>query len=403
MRICGIISEYNPFHNGHAFHLEKTRSQSGCDFVICLMSGSFTQRGEPAIFDKWTRAQTAVMNGADLVLELPVLYALRSAEGFADGGVKILDLLKADMIAFGSESEDLNNMTRTAKALSDEPRQYRIFLKENLSRGLSFPAAREQALSRYLDDASVSNLLTGSNAILGVEYLKANLKYKNKLNPVVIKRAGSDYHDTALSGTLSSATAIRAEILLNGLNPAVKGNMPDTAFKTLSMAVENGFIPVKKDAFYPWIRYAMRRRTAEGIALLPDVTEGLENRILKAASEADSYGALIALIKSKRFTQTRIQRMLYYALLDITKEMTAYADHHMPKYIKVLARKKTADPLLSYLANHAKITLVHSSSGCQTDRFIAQDIKSTDVYSLVQQAATNSLSGRDFTTRTVTD
>ena len=403
MKICGIIAEYNPFHNGHAYHLEITRQKTGCDFIVCLMSGNFTQRGEPAIFDKWTRAKTAVMNGADLVLDLPLLYALRSAEGFADGGVKLLNLLNVGSIAFGSEIDNLDLLYNTASVLLKEPRQFRIFLKENLSRGLSFPAAREQALSRYLDDVSVSHLLTGSNAILGVEYLKAIQKYHNKIQPIIIKRTGSDYNDSELAGAFSSATAIRSEILTHGLNQNVQSNMPNLAFEVLTDSVAQGFLPVNKDAFFRLIQYALRRRGNAGIKELPDVSEGLENRIFKAVSEADAYDHLISEIKTKRFTQTRIQRLLYYALLDITKNLTAYADNHNPQYIKVLARKKTADPLLSHLSKNTKIKLVHSSSSCQTNWSISHDIKASDIYALSQTNPPYCLSGRDFTTRTLTD
>ena len=404
MKICGIISEYNPFHNGHAHHLKMSREISGCDYLICLMSGSFTQRGEPAIFDKWTRAQAAVMGGADLVIELPVLYALRSAEGFAAGAVKLLSALKAEMFSFGSETGDLASLEKIAEILNKEPRRFRTYLKENLSRGLSFPAAREQALSRYMDDARVSEFLTGSNAILGIEYLKANLSLNHRrMTPVIVKRKGSDYNDASLSDTFSSATAIRQSVLTDGLSKRVSGNVPPSAFKLYNDLIHDGYRPVGKEMFFDVLLYALRKCSAREIMGFPDVSEGLENRIKKAAANADTYEDLILMIKSKRFTYTRIQRILSYLLLGITDNMTAYADQNTPKSVKVLAYKKTADPLLSYLSKNAGVRLHHSSAGLDLDPFVRQDIRATDIHVLSQCEPAFRSCGLDFTTKTKTD
>ena len=187
MKICGIIAEYNPFHNGHSYHMLSTREKTNCDYIICIMSGNFTQRGEPTIFDKWQRAKAAVLCGADLVIEIPTLFATSSAENFAYGSVKILDMLGVDYLSFGSEIDDGDALNKLAKILVKEPKEYKKILKQKLSGGISFPVARKEALTAYTDDESIAKLVAGSNSILAIEYLKSLIKLKSDIVPVITK------------------------------------------------------------------------------------------------------------------------------------------------------------------------------------------------------------------------
>ena len=211
--VLGIIAEYNPFHNGHLYHLIQSKKLSGSDYTIAIMGGNFTQRGDVSLVDKWSKAEMALLGGIDLVIELPTLYAVSSAENFADGAIKILDSLKiVDTVSFGSETKDINTLDRIADVLYNEPREYKTLLSHELSKGLSFPKARENALLMYLNDVRrFANILSSPNNILGIEYLKALRKYKSHIRPICIPRVGAGHNDLTSSANknIASATAIR--------------------------------------------------------------------------------------------------------------------------------------------------------------------------------------------------
>ncbi len=403
MRICAIIAEYNPFHAGHAYHIQKTREISECDHVVCLMSGDFVQRGEPAIFDKWHRAQAAVRCGADLVLELPAIYALRSAEGFACGAVRILQNLGIDVLSFGSETDDIHQLKTLSDILINEPSRYKEQLKTYLDQGISYPASRSMAMQEYLCNPEVSILMTGSNAILGLEYLNALSRLNSEITPTVIRRKGDNYNEESLSLSLSSATAIRKHLLKKGLDESILANMPEPAFHIFADLLDSDFIPVSSQHFFKEMLYAVRMMPAEAIANIPDVSEGLENRIKSAAESAKDYDDLVRRIKTKRYTQTRIQRILIYILLGITRETAQYADAHSPENIKVLAYKKDSAHLLSHFSKNSQVNLFHSSVGLENDPFVGLDIRAADVYALAQEVPEFFACGRDYTQKTLTD
>ena len=304
MKTVGIICEYNPFHNGHKKQIDAIRGQFGDDCaIVCLMSGNFVQRGYPAIFHKSLRAQAAISSGADLVLELPITYALSSAEGFAAGGVKILSGF-CDALCFGTETGDLASLTATAKALLSP--EFRDALREQLDQGLSFPAARAAALKGH------SSLLQKPNDILAVEYCKAIIAQSSTMQPMPILRQG-DYHDTAADLENPSATAIRN--LLQG-GEAWQAFVPETAgdiFRnadTYSLAAGERAVLAR-----------LRCMTDEEFEALPYGSEGLWRKFMHACRSCDSIEGIITQTKSKRYTRTRIDRMLMCAYLGITKEM----------------------------------------------------------------------------------
>ena len=216
-KVLGIIAEYNPFHNGHLYHLEQAKKLTGSSYTVAIMSGNFTQRGSTAIIDKWSRAEIALNCGIDLVLELPTLYATSSAENFADGAVKILNSLKVvDYLAFGAETSDMDILSPIADVLYKEPKAYKLLLSSELKKGISFPKARENALMLYLGNIrKYLNILNNPNNILGLEYMKALKKNNSIIEPVAITRFEAGYNDVSYSGNIASATAIR-NIIKNG-------------------------------------------------------------------------------------------------------------------------------------------------------------------------------------------
>lgn len=223
--VLGIIAEYNPFHNGHLYHILKSKEITNDDYVVAVIGGNFTQRGEASLIDKWTKAEMAIANGVDLVVELPCLYSISSAENFADGAIKILNSLKIiDHLSFGAETNQINKLNIIANLLFNEPKEFKKLLSNELNTGISFPKAREKAICKYLNDNSYLSILHEPNNILAIEYLKALKKYKSKIEPILIKRKNAGYLNSDYTGTISSATAIR-NLIKNGKTNELKNTL----------------------------------------------------------------------------------------------------------------------------------------------------------------------------------
>ena len=232
--VVAIIGEYNPFHNGHAYHLQNTKEITNADCVIAIVSGGFVQRGNVSLIDKWSKADMALSNGVDLVIELPTVYSISSAENFAYGAIKILNSLKVvDTLSFGSEFCDLDVLEKIADTLIEEPPEFKTLLEHELSRGVSFPKARENALLMYLNDIrKYANILSSPNNILAIEYLKALKRTKSKIKPMAIKRVNVGYNDLGTKNNFASATAIRQKIIDNTPSGLSK-LMPSKSYKIL--------------------------------------------------------------------------------------------------------------------------------------------------------------------------
>ena len=223
-KVVGIIAEYNPFHNGHSYHIQNTKVLTGADFVVAVMTGNFTQRGNTSVVDKWEKTKMALNGGADLVIELPTIYSISSAENFANGAIKILNTLGiVDSISFGMEADDISTLNNISNVLYMEPPEYKAILEHELSKGSSFPKARENALMMYLNDIKrYANVLKGSNNILAIEYLKALKKQKSNLVPIGVKREKVYYNSTKIIDEYASATGIRNLLLHNQLEEVRK-------------------------------------------------------------------------------------------------------------------------------------------------------------------------------------
>lgn len=386
-KVLGIISEYNPFHSGHLYHLEKSKEIVKPDYTVAIMSGNFVQRGDTAIIDKWSRAEMALKNGIDLVIELPLVYSISSAENFAMGAIKILDSLNMDTtISFGSEIGDISILNDIAKVLAQEPPEYLSVLNQNLCLGKSFPKAREHAILNYLNNKKYENVLSESNNILGIEYLKTIQKQKARLRAVTITRNGSKYNSISLEDTYPSATAIRQGII-NGEN--LEESMPSLSYKILQDKIsKNEFIPGIA-TFEQAILYRLRTMNTEEIANLPDVSEGLENKIKKASDTYNTLEDLANTIKSKRYTMTRINRILLYVLLNITKKDIEDSYKAIP-YIRVLGINQKGKELLSKISKANKNLSIVTSPKKFLDtnknnalkNMLEKDIFASNIYTL---------------------
>lgn len=371
MNVTAIISEYNPLHKGHLYHIETARRETAADYVIAIMSGNFVQRGTPAILDKYARAGAALRSGVDIVLELPVMYATASAEYFALGGVALANTLGCvTHLSFGSEYGQADKFMEAAHLLLNEPEEMKIPLKEALKEGLSYPAARAYAVK--VSHPELAPILEEPNNILGVEYCKALLKLKSGISPHTIKRQGQDYHSVTMNEGFASATGIRrllsdaseetCSILRNQLAPA--------AFELLRDQFCHSILT--EDDFSMLLHYKLITENRAHLTEYFGVTRELSNRIYKHLNEFEIFSSFAELLKTKNITRTAINRALLHILLDIkASDVQAVTKRGCVDYIRVLGFRKEAAGLLKEFSEIPEIPLITNLSAapvlCETD------------------------------------
>jgi len=368
----GIIAEYNPFHLGHAYHIEKAKALSGAEGVVVCLSGPFVQRGEPALLSPAARAEMALAAGADAVIELPCLFACREAEFFAKGGVSLLKAMGCTHLAFGAECADLDLLTNAAQIIDSEPADYAFHLKAGLEAGLSFAAAQGQALSRCLGQD-----FNAPNNALALAYLAALGDFP--MTPVLIPRRG-DYHSAAApqGDALPSATAVR-QALKEGDLQRVSLMCPESTLKILQREWEAGCL-----CFPEYLDQALGltllNLTAEQLTRLPNVSEGLEVRLKRLAASFTSREALLHQMKTKRYTYARLSRLLCHALLGLQKELCSAQP--LPPYARLLGFKSSAQPLLNQLKKGPLPLLTKAARWDISDPVFQLDMRAYDLWAL---------------------
>ena len=407
-KVLGIVAEYNPFHNGHKYHIQKSKEITGAKYVVAVISGNFTQRGDTSLIDKWSKTKMALENGVDLVIELPVIYAISSAENFADGAIKILNSLGiVDYISFGAETNDLELLKAVQKVVSKEPKNYKTSLKNNLDNGLSFPKARELAVKEYFKDSKYSKVLSYPNNILGIEYLKSLDKHKSKIDPVIITRYSSDYNDVKVTGNIASATAIRNLLCENSVNIDLLSSLiPQPSLDILLNNIKQGHLIPSLACFQKEIIYMLRCMTNDEIKHIPDVSEGLDIALKNTANSCNTLEDFINIIKSKRFTTTRIQRILLYVLLHIKSKDMIMSKKTVP-YIRVLGFNSNGKYLISEISKKSpKLNIItsvkkfiDSNSDTPLSNMFEKDIFATNIYTLGY--INDSWSNLDFTNKII--
>lgn len=338
-KTAAIIAEYNPFHNGHRLHIQRTRELCGAETVVVIMSGNYVQRGECAVCDKFARTRMALAGGADLVLELPLPFALAGAEKFAAGGAGIADALGCvDYLSFGMECEDLDALISASNVVSDE--SIKPELDRLLGNGNSFAAARTEAVRRVYGDAA-AEIICMPNNTLAVEYIMALKRLHSRILPVGIRREGALHDSGELSGDIASATAVRRMMGEGRLKEAAV-YMPDYSFRELEGLMREGKSPADLKSCERAILSRLRGMTREQIARLPDISEGLENRIFDCVRTACSLDELLDSIKTKRYSHARIRRIVLSAFLGIHREHAGSL-----RYIRILGMNERGKRLLS--------------------------------------------------------
>ena len=369
MTTMAVICEYNPFHNGHKYQLTEHKKELGADGVICLMSGSFVQRGAPAVYDKWTRAKDAVLNGADLVLELPVVYSAQSAQRFACGAVKLLDKLGVvDYLSFGSECGDIDTLIATADIIHSA--EFKVLLEEKLKTGISYPSARTAVLKENYPEIGES-LVNSPNNILSLEYISALKEITSKISPKTIKR-NLDF---------ASASSIREKI--------ERGESVNTLIPTKTRKTYN------QKAYDNLILYHFRKERLKALQGICDMSEGLENKFKKASQSATSCNELAESVKSKRYTRTRIDRIFANSLLGIEDYHTEFE----PQYARVLAFNERGQEILAKMKKNSQIPVITKVADAKPDTIefkimLEKDLLATDIYSIL----TDMPAGLDFKT-----
>ncbi|MDO4454550.1 MAG: nucleotidyltransferase [Eubacteriales bacterium] len=397
MNVTGVIAEYNPFHNGHFYHLQQTRLETDADFIIVLMSGDFVQRGEPAITDKWYRTKMALLGGADLVLELPCFAASGSAEYFARGSVSLLESSGVvSCLSFGSESGDLNALSCAASFFAQEPESYQMLLRQNLKKGMSFPEARQEAFSSYHEAEGSNNLLSlesilsSPNNLLGMEYLKALLRGSSSIVPHTVRRFGKGYHDFDVSSsTFGSASGIRKALSDHLSLESVRCQMPPDIFSVLTNSWMQS-APIFVNDFSSLLHYRLLSLTDQAqICSHYDISEDLADRILKIRSNFTSFSDFVALLKTRQITYTRASRCLLHLLLNMQQKTADSFFKDSAAYLRILGFRKSAGPLLAMMKKQCSVPVITKLANAKkilspaAFSVLSQDLFCSDVYHAV--------------------
>ncbi len=359
MKVVGIIAEYNPFHNGHQYHIEETRRLTGADYVIVIMSGNFTQRGKPAIIDKYSRAEMALTHGADLVIELPTVFACASAEHFSYGALAILNGLGVvDILSFGSECGDVKRLHDLASFLLNETTDFSDALSEQLKTGYTYPVARCIALESTLPGFSeYADILNHPNNILGMEYCKSIQKLQSKISPFSISRKGSDYLQYELIHNYSSARAIRQSIITNEDVIHIQNQVPLKTYQILNSEYNITF-PITTNDLSLLLKYKLLSEEERGYSKYFDVSDDLSERITNHLDHFTDFESFCSVLKSKQLTYTRICRALIHILLEITDEDIKLAKANENLYARMLGFRESASPLLRKIKKSATIPMI---------------------------------------------
>ena len=405
MKIVGLIAEYNPFHNGHEYHIQQSLKETGADAAIVIMSGDYVQRGSPAIMPKYLRAEMALHSGAAVIFELPLCYATGSAELFAFGAVSFLDALGVvDCICFGSESNDIQRLQVVADILIEEPVEYKIFLKQNLRHGMTFPTARHRALVSYMNDPLYTDLVKDPNNILGIEYLKALRILESPMKAHTIQRVGSHHRDQQLKSCYSSATAIRSLLAYTSSAYSileVGSTFDNTPFHNILHQLEDQVpksclnilrdyhrvqYPIYQNDFSLLLKYKLLNKAPEHLTRYLDVSEELANRICKQLNHFFNFKQFAELIKTKDMTYTRVNRALLHIMLGTKKSnVQLYLEHGPHYYARLIGVRKDSSKVLSQISKKSTIPLLTKLSDTEKipgigRKMLYHDILASNLY-----------------------
>ena len=397
MKAVGVVVEYNPFHNGHFYHISQSKSKSNADVVIAVMSGHFLQRGEPALVDKWHRTQMALNNGVDVVIELPYVFCTGHATLFAEGAIQLLEAIGCTHFAFGSEEGSIQPFLNTFTILKKHEEQYNALIKQYVTTGISYPQSLYKAYEdlRQIEGNQTIDLSQPNN-ILGYHYIEAAKRLNLNIEPMTIPRIQAGFHDDInTESTIASATGIRKAIFEQKALGEIKQFVPPESFVLLKNWYEQYNSFIHWETFWPYLRFAILRYTPEQLTRFADVSEGIEYALVKAAKKSDSFSQFMNQIKSKRYTWTRLQRMVTHIYTGITKEQLHQSTK--PSYIRLLGMTTNGQAYLSEHKKQFELPLI-SRVASTNDPMLQLDIRATDMYALGVELTTGRLIASDYQT-----
>ncbi|WP_312099292.1 nucleotidyltransferase [Niallia sp.] len=382
MKAVGVVVEYNPFHNGHLYHIQKAKELTDADIVVAVMSGPFLQRGEPALVSKWSRAEMALENGIDLIVELPYSFATQHAAVFAAGSVEILQSLGCDFLCFGSESGDITEFSHMFNQLQEKQVEEDLLVKESIKKGMSYPKAKSLAIQELTNiDKTLGLDLSMPNNILGYEYYKAVHTNNYPIEVCTVARMKADYHDKIFtSDTIASATSIRQELVnKQGSLKTIEPFLPPASFYLLQKYEETYQTYHTWENYWGYLKFRILQSTAKELATIYEMEEGLEYRFLKYVKEASSFEEYIRLLKTKRYTWTRLQRICVHILTNAKKEeMLAQSK---PAYMRLLGTTENGRFYLKEKKKQFSLPIISKLSAFDIEK-IALDIRASQIYAL---------------------
>ncbi len=381
MNAVGLVVEYNPFHNGHAFHLHEAKKVANADIVIAVMSGNFLQRGEPALVSKWKRTEMALLAGADIVFELPYAFATQKADTFANGAVSILEAAGCQSLCFGSEAGNIDSFQQTLLFLESNKEQYDKHVKRYIKEGNSYPKSSSLAFQEISPNQDLIDLSKPNN-ILGFQYITAAYNQQSQLKFFTVARKNANYHDQHFSSeSIASATSIRKALdSENGQMDSIRKFVPNTTYENLLQYKEEFGLFHRWENYWPLLKFRLLQTSASELKAIYEIEEGLENRILSIASEADSFQLFMEKLKTKRYTWTRLQRACVHILTNTTKE-EMFMEIEKAEYLRLLGMTIKGQAYLNKNKSRLGLPLISRISSQQSKQ-LKLDTRASKVYGL---------------------
>lgn len=394
MKACGVVVEYNPFHNGHLYHLQKAKELTKADVMIAVMSGNFLQRGEPAIIDKFYRTKAALAAGADIVIELPYAYAVQSSELFAKGAILSLHELGISSLCFGSELGEIGPFLKLFSQLEKNKQTYDETIKKLLQKGNSYPKANSEALQKL----GIANLdMMKPNNILGFSYIKTILQNNLPIEPFTIKRVYNDFHEEEITNEIASATSIRKELVEHHFSEKVKKSVPPFSIEQLQYYEKKTKKWHTWDEYFPYLIYQIMTKSTDELAFIHGVDEGIEKRLNKLFHHVQSFDELIHKIKTKRYTYVRLQRMFVHILTNTKKEeVKVITDKDSVPYVRLLGMSETGRMYLNERKKEITVPLITSLSKKYKELTYLDERASQIYYSILPVELRNELWKQEF-------
>ncbi|WP_068672490.1 nucleotidyltransferase [Oceanobacillus sp. Castelsardo] len=397
MKACGLIVEYNPFHNGHVYHMNQAKKITKADCMITIMSGSFLQRGEPAIIDKFHRTKAALRTGIDIVIELPYVYAVQNSDIFASGAVQILNQIGVSTICFGSESGNVSYFIKGYENYKEKEPLFKQELKFGLAAGLSFPEASKLAYQRIGLTTDALDLARPNN-ILGFSYVKAIMDQNLAIKPFTIQRTKNDFHDQVITDKIASATSIRKNLIENNeIDLSVKDTMPKATIEQLHLYKESSGLWHTWEHYFQLLQYRVLTMSLEELREIHGVNEGIEHRIIKTATKASSIHHWIELIKTKRYTWTRIQRIFTHILTNTTKKEVQRSLNNPPPYIRILGLSKNGQAYLNKKRKEITAPIIFGLKRNTNPMLVMEERATKAYYSVLNPNTRNRLFHQEIT------